>query len=187
MEKRFFHPAVFSRPLLLRAICEVIARLTFALAITLTTLSSASAILQATPLITIIGAAFFFGERVGLKRWLAVFFGFVGVLLIIRPGLEGFELTSLFAVVATLGFAGRDLATRGAPAVLSNRQLGIYGFIVLIPTGIVMQLTTGESMALDVSSVLYISAAIVFGVIAYYALDDCHEDRRRFGGFTFSL
>ncbi len=164
------HPALFSRPLLIRAGCEVIARLTFALAITLTALSSASAILQATPLITIIGAAFFFGERVGLKRWLAVAVGFAGVLMIIRPGLDTFEVTSLFAVIATLDFAGRDLATRAAPRVLSNMQLGVYGFFVLIPTGLAMLLYSGGGVQLDWLAGAQIAGAIFFGVIAYNAL-----------------
>lgn len=164
------HPAILSRPILVRAGCEVIGRLTFVLAITLTSLSSASAILQATPLIAIIGAAFFFGEKVGLKRWIAVLIGFIGVLMIIRPGLEAFESASLFAVIATLGFAGRDLATRGAPKVLSNMQLGVYGFFVLIPTGIAMMLYSGEPMQIDFLSSIQITGAIIFGVIAYNAL-----------------
>ena len=164
------HPAILSRPILVRAGCEVIGRLTFVLAITLTSLSSASAILQATPLIAIIGAAFFFGEEVGLKRWIAVVIGFIGVLMIIRPGLEGFESASLFAVIATLGFAGRDLATRGAPKVLSNMQLGVYGFFVLIPTGIAMMLYSGEPIRIDFLSSIQITGAIIFGVIAYNAL-----------------
>ena len=164
------HPAILSRPILVRAGCEVIGRLTFVLAITLTSLSSASAILQATPLLAIIGAAFFFGEEVGLKRWIAVLIGFIGVLMIIRPGLEGFESASLFAVIATLGFAGRDLATRGAPKVLSNMQLGVYGFFVLIPTGIAMMLYSGEPIRIDFLSSIQITGAIIFGVIAYNAL-----------------
>ena len=164
------HPAILSRPILVRAGCEVIGRLTFVLAITLTSLSSASAILQATPLLAIIGAAFFFGEEVGLKRWIAVVIGFIGVLMIIRPGLEGFESASLFAVIATLGFAGRDLATRGAPKVLSNMQLGVYGFFVLIPTGIAMMLYSDEPMQIDFLSSIQITGAIIFGVIAYNAL-----------------
>ena len=164
------HPAILSRPILVRAGCEVIGRLTFVLAITLTSLSSASAILQATPLLAIIGAAFFFGEEVGLKRWIAVVIGFIGVLMIIRPGLEGFESASLFAVIATLGFAGRDLATHGAPKVLSNMQLGVYGFFVLIPTGIAMMLYSGEPIRIDFLSSIQITGAIIFGVIAYNAL-----------------
>ncbi|QYJ88142.1 DMT family transporter [Shewanella mesophila] len=165
-----FHPAMLSAPLLIRAVCEVIGRFCFALAITLTPLSSASAILQATPLIAMVGAALLFGENIGVKRWLAVVVGFVGVLMIIRPGLAGFEVNSIFAVVATLGFAGRDLATRAAPPVLSNTQLGVYGFFVLIPTGLVIMAYQGESIQLNLMLAAQITGAIVFGVVAYNAL-----------------
>ncbi len=164
------HRAILSQAVLLRAVCEIIGRFCFALAITLTPLSSASAILQATPLIAMIGAALLFGEHVGAKRWLAVLVGFTGVLMIIRPGLDGFEIASLFAVVSTLGFAGRDLATRAAPPVLSNLQLGIYGFFVLIPTGLVMLLFQQQPLQLSASAILQIVGAIVFGVMAYNAL-----------------
>jgi drug/metabolite transporter (DMT)-like permease len=164
------HPALMSKPILIRAGCEVVGRFCFALAITLTPLSSASAILQATPLIAMIGAALLFGEQVGFKRWIAVLVGFCGVLMIIRPGLDGFEATSLFAVVATLGFAGRDLATRAASPVLSNMQLGVYGFFVLIPAGIAIQLYQNEPLQLDSTAAAQIIGAIVFGVMAYNAL-----------------
>ncbi len=165
-----FHPAILSRAIFARAGCEVLGRMTFALAITLTTLSNASAILQVTPLITMLGAAIFFGEKIGLKRWLAVLAGFIGVLLIIRPGLDGFEAASLLAVIATFGFAGRDLATRAAPRVLSNMQLGIYGFFVLIPTGAALLAYTGESVESNSIAILQIFGAMVFGVVAYNAL-----------------
>jgi drug/metabolite transporter (DMT)-like permease len=164
------HPAILSRPVLVRACCEVTGRLAFALAITLTALSSASAILQATPLFAMLGAAFFFGERVGAKRWFAVLIGLIGVLMIIRPGLDAFDFASLLAVVATLGFAGRDLATRAAPASLSNTQLGVYGFFVMIPTGILMFAYSGEPLFIDSTAALRILGAVVFGVIAYNAL-----------------
>ncbi|RTE65635.1 DMT family transporter [Amphritea opalescens] len=165
-----FHPAILSRPVLLRAICEVVGRMSFALAITLTALSNASAILQATPLITMLGAALFFSERVGLKRWLAVMVGFGGVLMIVRPGLEGFEAASLFAVVSTLGFAGRDLATRAAPLALSNMQLGVYGFFVLIPTGLALLLYSGDALYVEPVALAQVAGAIIFGVLAYNAL-----------------
>ena len=164
------HRAILSRPILLRASCEVLGRLTFALAITLTPLSSASALLQATPLVVVIGAALFFGEQVGLKRWLAIVAGVVGVLMIIRPGLDSFEAAALFALVSTLGFAGRDLATRAAPPVLSNMQLGVYGFFVLIPTGLVMLWYSGDTIELNTSASLQILGAVIFGVAAYYSL-----------------
>ncbi len=164
------HRAVVSRPLIIRAVCEVMGRLFFILAIALTPLSSASAILQATPLVVIGGAAFFFDENVGWRRWLAIIVGFSGVLMILRPGLAGFEPASCFAVLATVGFAGRDLATRAAPPVLSHMQLGVYGFVILIPTGLIMLPFTGGVVFPDTLSGLMVFGAIFCGALAYYAL-----------------
>jgi len=79
-----FSRAILSSAIQVRVVCEIAGRLGFTLAITLTPLSSASAILQATPLVVVAGAALFFGERVGWSRWLAILIGFVGVLMIIR-------------------------------------------------------------------------------------------------------
>ncbi len=175
-----FHPQILSRPILLRAVFEVMGRLFFTLAIVFTPLSSASAILQATPLVVVMGAAIFLGERVGWRRWGAILIGFSGVLLIIRPGFESFEVSSLLAVLGMLGFAGRDLATRAAPPVLSNLQLGIYGFLILIPTGMfILYFDIGpvnsafgvhDLMWVSLASALQIVAATVFGVMAYYWL-----------------
>lgn len=164
------HPAIFSRPILVRALCEVAGRLFFTLAIAFMPLSTASAILQAAPLVVVMGAALLFGEKVGWRRWTAILIGFVGVLLIIRPGLEGFEPVSLFAVLGMLGFAGRDLATRAAPPVLSNMQLGVYGFFILIPSGLVMMIYGGAAVWPGLASGGQVMAATVFGVVAYYAL-----------------
>ncbi|MFP5302061.1 DMT family transporter [Cobetia sp. SIMBA_158] len=162
--------AIFSRPILVRVICEIIARSSFALAITLMPLSTASTILQATPLVVVAGAAMFFGERVSRKRWLAIGVGFIGVLLIVRPGLDSFNMTSLFAVISTIGFAGRDLATRGAPASLSNVQLGIYGFLALIPAGGLIALYQQTPLAYAPEATWLIVGAVILGVIAYNAL-----------------
>lgn len=175
-----FHPKIVSRPVLLRIVFEVIGRLFYTLAIVYTPLSSASAILQATPLVVVMGAALFMGERVGWQRWCAISIGFIGVLVIIRPGLESFEISSLLAIFGMLGFAGRDLATRAASPVLSHLQLGIYGFFILIPTGLFMLIfnigTDGNDLTNqgfiwpDIMSNLQILAAKTFGVTAYYWL-----------------
>lgn len=164
------HPAILSRPIVLRSICEVTGRICFTLALALTPLSSASAILQATPLIVTIGAVIFFGESVGWRRWLAIMIGLGGVLLILRPGLSGFEPASLFAVFGTLGFAGRDLATRAAPQSMSNMQLGVWGFFMLVVAGSLMLNWTGGIIWPSANNLLQIAGAIIFGVIAYNAL-----------------
>ena len=77
------------------------------MALALTELSSTSAIMQALPLAIVLGAALFLDEPVGWRRVRAIVVGFVGVLLVIRPGLAGFQPVSLMAVVAVIGLAAR--------------------------------------------------------------------------------
>lgn len=168
--ERAFVPAMGSRVMVTRSLFEVVGRLFFMLAIALTPLSTASAILQAAPLVVIAGAAIFFGERVGVRRWLAVVLGFAGVLIILRPGAEGFGILSLLAVIATLGFAGRDLATRAAPGSMSHRQLGVLGFTMLVVAGLIA-LPFGKAPVWpgQLAALCLVTGALS-GVVAYNAL-----------------
>ncbi len=165
-----FPPEMRSRTMLVRTFCEIIGRSFFALAIVMMPLSSASAILQATPLVVVLGASLFLKEKIPVTHWIAILIGFIGVIMIVRPGLDDFDFASLFAVVSTLGFAGRDLATRVASPRLSNAQLGFYGFLVLIAAGCCLSLTTDKPFSINFDSGLQIIGAILFGVIAYHSL-----------------
>lgn len=165
-----FHPAIWSRPLILRSTSEVLGRLFYTLAFALAPLSLVSAILQATPLVVALGAVVFFGEVVGWRRWLAISVGFVGVLMILRPGTDAFTATSIFAVLGMLGFAGRDLATRASPPSMSNVQLGVYGFVMLVIAGAIMVAVTGLGPLPDFIGGLQVLAATVVGVLAYTCL-----------------
>ena len=168
--------ALFSRDLLARSVLirnagELIGTVGFITAIALTPLSSASAILQATPLVVTLGAALFLGEQVGWRRWSAILVGFAGVLLIIRPGFDAFEPASLFAVMGVIGLALRDLATRTVPRSISSMQLSTYAFLTLIPAGIGMLAFTGDApRLLGGLEWLLIAAALGFGVLSYYAI-----------------
>ncbi len=162
--------AMFTGTMALRSGFEITGRLFYALAIALTPISVASAILQATPLVVVLGAAVIFGETVGLKRWLLILLGFIGVLIILRPGLDGFSALSLLALVAMLGFAGRDLATRAAPPALSNAQLGVTGFIMLALSGAIITAVTGKATLPNPQTLGLIAGAAAFGIAAYAAL-----------------
>jgi drug/metabolite transporter (DMT)-like permease len=165
-----FPRAMLSRPMIVRSGFEITGRLFYSLAIALTPLSVASAILQATPLVVVAGAALLFGETVGRNRWFAIIAGFAGVLLIIRPGLEGFDLLSLLTVIGLIGFAGRDLATRAAPPAMSNMQLGVAGFMMLTIAGIIILLVNGDYSLPDMMGLGLTLFATLFGVAAYTAL-----------------
>ncbi len=75
-------------------------------------MANVMAILQASPLTITLCAAFLFGERVGWRRMLAILVGFVGVMLIVRLGTEGFTIYSVYGLAAVACITVRDLATR---------------------------------------------------------------------------
>ena len=164
------HPAIRGKAMIIRSACEISARLFFTLALALTPLSSTSAILQATPLVVMIGAVLFFSEKVGPRRWIAAAVGFLGVLLIVKPGASSFEPASLFAVLATIGFAGRDLGTRAAPKGLSSIQLGVYGFIMLLLAGLLAAVWTAEWVFPTADEWMQLALISVVGVAAYFSL-----------------
>lgn len=166
-------PSGFRSPtMLVRSGFEVAGRLFYALAVALTPLTVASSILQATPLVVVLGAALIFREPVGAWRWILTILGFCGVILVLRPGLAGFDSLSLLAVLGLLGFAGRDLATRAAPSALSNTQLGTAGFAVLAFSGLVLLLhartaTTTTWAFPTVAALVNTLAATGFGLVGY--------------------
>ena len=90
--------------------------------------------------------------------------------MILRPGSAGFDAMALLAVAGTLGFAGRDLATRAAPKVLSNAQLGVAGFAMLVIAGAMILGFSGGRGVARPSSAGFVVAASAFGILGYAAL-----------------
>jgi len=161
----------FLSPLiLLRNAGEMLGTFGFVTALALTPLSSTSAIFQATPLAVTLGAAVFLGEPVGWRRWSAIIVGFSGVLLIVRPGLDGFEPASLFAVLAVVALSVRDLATRAAPRGMSSIRLGTYGFAVLVLSGALLMALDGTILRPRPGELAAMGAAMLLDVAGYYAL-----------------
>lgn len=161
---------LWSRPILLRNLGEVIGTICFVTALGLTDLSSVSAILQATPLGVTLGAALFLGAKVGWRRWSAIAIGFAGVLLILRPGLDAFEPASLFAVASVIGYSIRDLATRAAPARIASQSMAAQSFILVMISGLVMLPFGPEPAPLLADEIVFLGAATVLGVLSYYAI-----------------
>jgi len=168
---RLLQPAARSRLMAGRAVFELVGRLFYALAIVLTPLSSATAILQATPVLVVLGGSLFFHERVGWRRWAAVAAGLAGVLIVLRPGAGDFSALSLLAVVGMIGFAGRDLASRAVPPALGTLHLGVFGFLTLALAGALHGLWHPAAWTRPSLAVLALLAgAVGVGTLAYAAL-----------------
>ncbi|MBC2835830.1 DMT family transporter [Paragemmobacter straminiformis] len=160
-----FHPAVLGRNA-----GEMIGTYGFVTALTLAPLSTVSAVAQAMPLAVTMGAALFLGETVGWRRWTAIVVGFLGVLLIIRPGLDGFDPNALWAVLAVFGLGARDLFTRKMPAAITTMQLSVWGFLAVALLGAGMLVISGGSQMPSGGQAAYVGGALAFGIAAYWAL-----------------
>jgi drug/metabolite transporter (DMT)-like permease len=99
-------------------------------------LVNATAIVMTSPLIIAVLAALFMGERVGFSRWLAIVLGFVGVLLIIQPRAEGFNIYAVVCLAGTVVMAVRDLLTRRIAAEVPST-------IITLATAIAVTILSG--------------------------------------------
>ena len=166
-----FQAQVLTKNMLLRAVFEFFGRLFYVLAIALTPMSSATAILQSAPLFVVLGARIFLREKVDAKTWIAIFLGLFGVLIILRPSAADFSLLSLLALIGTLGFVGRDLFSRTAPSSLTKEVLGFYGFTTMMIAGACYAVWDGKPfVSLQAHQFLMLAAALLAGVFAYTAL-----------------
>jgi drug/metabolite transporter (DMT)-like permease len=68
----------------------------------------------------------FLGEHVGWRRWLAVIVGFIGVLIVLRPGQGMFTPAAIGVIIAALCYAGLALTARKLAATESSFSLAVY-------------------------------------------------------------
>jgi drug/metabolite transporter (DMT)-like permease len=127
------------------------------------------AVMQAMPLVVTMGAALFLGETVGWRRWSAIIIGFCGVLLVIRPGMEGFDPRALWLIPAVLGMGMRDLVSRAIPARLSNAQVSAWGLLSVALLGGLMMLQ-GGAVPISPISATWLLGGVVVGTAGYWAI-----------------
>ena len=162
---------VWTRTTLVRAIAEAIAAVAFVTSLSLVPISTVAAVFQVTPLAITMGAALFFGEQVGWRRWSAIFVGFLGVMVIIRPGLSGFNPSVLFVLIAVLGVTIRDLTTRIIPKTIPSTVVSFQAFASLVIAGIVLVLFRSDTLvAVTQLEASYFVGGIIFGVAGYYGI-----------------
>lgn len=106
-------PVLLSPMMLLRVGTAAAASLFIAVGLRYMPLPTMTTVMQVAPLAVTAGAAIVYGERVGWRRWLAVLSGFLGVVLIVKPGAGTFGSAAYIALIALLCLTVRDLTTRG--------------------------------------------------------------------------
>jgi drug/metabolite transporter (DMT)-like permease len=95
-------------------------------------LAEIAAIKFSGPLMITLLSVLLLGERVGPRRWAALFVGFIGVLLIVRPGLAAFNLGSIFILISVLFYALAAMLTRKLQTTDSSATMAYYSSLVYL-------------------------------------------------------
>jgi drug/metabolite transporter (DMT)-like permease len=132
------------RRILLRTTGEVGATVLYLTALLEMPIANISSIAQATPLAITAAGAIFLGERVGWRRWTAVTVGFIGILIIVRPGTEGFNAWALVALGSVLLVTLRDVTTRIIPATIPVAAITVVTSVSVMLSGVAYTLALGE-------------------------------------------
>jgi drug/metabolite transporter (DMT)-like permease len=156
------HPFV-----LLRAVGEVGGTVSFIAALQQLPIANVSAVLQAVPLAVTMGAALFLGEGVGWRRWLAIIAGFIGVLIVVRPGLEGFNSYSVLALVCVMFSAFRDLVTRKLPVAIPSLLVSTTTSLAVTLSGAVLIVPLGGWQPVSTENLLLLASAAVLILFGY--------------------
>lgn len=150
----------------IRSLAEVAASYFFLTALVHMPIANITALLQMLPLTVTVGGALFFAEPVGWRRWLAIAVGFAGMLLIVRPGSEGFDAWSLYALIAVACVTLRDLSTRRMSAAVPSLMVTLAAAVSVLIFSLFWSLGQ-DWQPIGGSSALLLAAASAFIVAGY--------------------
>jgi drug/metabolite transporter (DMT)-like permease len=160
---------MLNRMLWVRGVIDAVASMTFLTALFHLPLGNATAINLASPLFITAFAIYYFKERVTFQRGAFILLGFSGVLMVVQPASDGFNVYSVICVVATLLHAMRDTLTR----VISLR---IPVLLITLSTAIAVSIGSGVATMTQTwapvtdANLLMLLGASVFLSLAYYFL-----------------
>ena len=160
---------MLNRMLWVRGVIDAVASMTFLTALFHLPLGNATAINLASPLFITAFAIYYFKERVTFQRGAFILLGFSGVLMVVQPASDGFNVYGVICVVATLLHAARDTLTR----VISLR---IPVLLITVSTAVAVSIGSGLATLTQTwapvtdANLLMLFGASVFLSLAYYFL-----------------
>jgi drug/metabolite transporter (DMT)-like permease len=155
---------------IIRSFADMMGAVLIVTSISLMPLSTVSSILQALPLFITFGAVLIFKESVGWRRWSAVSFGFIGVILILKPGLSSFNPSSLIVLLAVACLALRDIVTRKISKDIHSITVSLYAFILTTVGGIFSLPFFGNFVTLTITQWFVVLTITLFGCFSYFML-----------------
>ncbi|MEO1549800.1 MAG: DMT family transporter [Pseudomonadota bacterium] len=160
-----FHPVLLGRYLV-----EAVAAIGMVSSLAHVPLATLGAVLQASPLVVTAGAVLLFGEQVSWRRWSAIALGFVGVVIILRPGTDGFGWSTLYPVLAMVALSLRDLATRATPAGIPTTSLSAYTMAASLPIVMVWAAWSAPTLLPPTVPWPPVLGMVTLGAVGYLAM-----------------
>ena len=152
----------------MRTVAEIGATLAFLTALFHMPLANVTAILQVLPLTIALAAAIFLGEPIGRRRIGAILAGFLGVMIIVRPGAADFNIYAILGLVAVACVTLRDLSVRRFSPQVSSMLVAFITAVVVTVMGGVGTLVQGEWTPLGSRELIFLIFAAVFIFMGYY-------------------
>lgn len=129
---------------MLRGVCVVFANTSFFLGLSVLPLADAVAVFFVSPLIITAFSALFLGEKIGPRRLGAVAAGMIGVLIMVRPGTDGFNAALLFPIAAAFAYATLHVLTRKIGGTESAATMAVYIQMVFVIVSGTVGLSVGH-------------------------------------------
>ena len=177
----------------LRALAEVGSCYFFLTALRQMPLANVTALMQLLPLTMTLGSAILYREMVGWRRWSAVGIGFLGMLLIVRPGSDGFNEASLLGLLAVACVTIRDLAIRRLSTEVHSLRVtlaaavAVVGFATVLSLGQEWQPMTPRLTALLAGATVCVIFGYTFSVMVMRVGDVSFTAPFRYTGLVVAL
>ena len=165
--------------ILVRSVFEVLMIYSFLTALFNMNIANANAVLQLIPLVVLFGSFLFLGKQLKQNEIIAVLFGLIGAIIVIRPGASDFNFYSIFALLAVASMSVRDLVTVNLNKKIPSLLVAFYSSLLITIVSFLLSSEKGGFMELKDPMFIFYSAVLVsIGYIAAVAA-------MRFGEVTF--
>jgi drug/metabolite transporter (DMT)-like permease len=129
---------------LMRGLCVVMANMCLFLGLAAMPIADATAIFFVSPLVITVFSVIFLRETVGPRRWAAIAVGFIGVMIIVKPGTAAFQPASLLPVAAAVLYASLHMLTRRIGGTESAATMAAYIQITFLGASALIGLAIGD-------------------------------------------
>jgi drug/metabolite transporter (DMT)-like permease len=151
-----------------RSMINIVSMICWFSALGMMQLEKATALGFTTPLFTTILAVFFLGEIIRLHRTAALILGFIGILVIIRPGYIPFEYGALLMLIASLSFSFVLILVKRLSGIDTNLTIIFYHLLFMTPVFFIMSLFFWESITFN--QLLIFSMLGIAGLLSHWCM-----------------